>query len=475
MNQERELDAVVQKIMRMIPSMDKILSDKQIKKYEGYMERQTLKNVCLEVLSDWRRKIQSGAQLSFDEKAFFTELAQRLRNISKTSLCPLINATGVVVHTNLGRACLAEEAVDAAAAVGLSYSTLEYDLSKGERGHRNSHVEWLLCQITGAEAAIVVNNNAAAVLLVLAALAAGKETIVSRGELVEIGGSFRIPDIMNFAGSHMIEVGCTNRTHLFDYERAIGDDTAMLMKVHPSNFRITGFVTSPQREELAQLAHSHGLLFVEDLGSGCLINAKTLGLEGEDTVREILDTGVDLVTFSGDKLLGGPQIGVIAGKREFVDKLRRFPLLRALRCDKMTFAALEATLRVYLRGDWEKIPTLEMISANSVELKKKAEVLCRRIDSECGKHLLRCSVVEVEDAVGGGSYPEFPLAGLGVALVPASLSGGVAEMQQRLRTCSHPVIAAVHDDELIIHVRTVREFEIEHLISSLQEVLVDRK
>ncbi|MBR1895553.1 MAG: L-seryl-tRNA(Sec) selenium transferase, partial [Pyramidobacter sp.] len=343
--------------MRLLPSMDKILSDRRLAEFEEHIGRSAVKDVCVRLLSQWRTKILNGENAVYDETRFFAELLLKLNKMASPSLRPVLNCTGVVVHTNLGRSCLAEEAIDAAAAAGLGYSTLEYDLESGSRGHRNAHVEWLLCRLTGAEAAVVVNNNAAAVLLVLAALAAKKDAVVSRGELVEIGGSFRIPDIMSFAGTRLVETGCTNRTHLRDYENAITDDTVMLLKVHPSNFRISGFVTSPEREELARLAHSKGLLMVEDLGSGILVGNETLGLEGESTVHDCLSAGVDLVTFSGDKILGGPQMGAVVGKKELIDKLRRYPLLRALRCDKMTLAALEATLRIYLRGDWKKIPT----------------------------------------------------------------------------------------------------------------------
>lgn len=455
--------------VRSLPSMESILSDSRLHEYGTYVDRGTLKDLCRQTLSEWREKILAGEIAVYEEKRFYADLLAGLGRLAKPGLRPVLNCTGVVVHTNLGRSCLAEEAVDAAAAAGLSYSTLEYDLDSGGRGQRNNHVEWLLCRLTGAEAAVVVNNNAAAVLLVLAALAAGKEAVVSRGELVEIGGSFRIPDIMSFAGTRLVETGCTNRTHLSDYERAISEETVMLLKVHPSNFRITGFVAAPERGELARLAHERGLLLVEDLGSGILVEKDALGLEGETTVRESLQAGCDIVTFSGDKILGGPQMGAVVGKKALIDKLRRYPLLRALRCDKMTLAALEATLRIYLRGDWKKIPTLEMIAVSPEELRARAERLKQKIDARCASSGLRTVVVPVEDAVGGGAYPERPLRGWGIAVSHEVVGAGT--LQRSLRACSVPVVTAAHCDEVLLHVRTLRPFEEDALVVSLHEVM----
>ncbi len=460
-----------QRQLRLLPSMERLLSDERLEAYRRLLDRDSLKAVCGETISAWREKLRSGLVAAYSEDHFFADLVKRLARLTTPSLRPVINCTGVVVHTNLGRSCLAEEAIDAAASAGLGYSTLEYDLDTGRRGQRNAHVEELLCRVTGAEAAVVVNNNAAAVLLVLAALAANKDAVVSRGELVEIGGSFRIPDIMRFAGTRLVETGCTNRTHLYDYERAITPDTAILLKVHPSNFRITGFVASPAREELARLAHSRGLLAVEDLGSGILVGGEALGLGGETTVNECLAAGVDLVTFSGDKILGGPQAGVVVGRGELVDRLRRYPLLRALRCDKMTLAALEATLRIYLRGDWKKIPTLEMISRPAEELKLRAENLRRKIGERIPGADAMTKVVPADDAVGGGAYPEQPLAGWAVAVAPTRAGLGAGELRERLRRCATPVIAGARNDELLIHVRTLRAFEEDHLIASLREAL----
>lgn len=461
----------VQDVMRSLPAMDKILSDSSLKEYKSAIDHESLKKICTDALTLWREKILSGEITSFDENMFFSDLRQELKRRLHPSLRPVLNCTGVVVHTNLGRSCLAEEAVKAVAEVAGRYSTLEYNLESGERGQRNDHVEWLLCQLTGAEAAVVVNNNAGAVLLVLAALAAKKEAVVSRGELVEIGGSFRIPDIMSFAGTRLVEVGCTNRTHLKDYQSAITDETVMLMKVHPSNFRISGFVSMPAREELAELAHSRGLMMMEDLGSGILLDAETLGIEGESTVIECLKAGVDIVTFSGDKILGGPQIGAVVGSKKIIDKIRRYPLLRALRCDKMTLAAMETTLRLYLSGDWKKIPTLAMISADPDELRKRAENLRNKIDASCSGLAVKTGIEAVDDAVGGGAYPERPLPGWAVAVHPLKENVSAGVLQERLRAAQVPVVAGARNNELLIHLRTLQTADEDVLVSSLSEAL----
>ncbi len=455
--------------------MEKILSDERLKEFESLIDRDSLKKICNDILECTRSQILNWEVKCYDDSEFFEQLVCELKRRLQPTLRPVLNCTGVVVHTNLGRSCLAREAAEAAMGVACGYSTLEYNLVTGSRGQRNVHIEWLLCQLTGAEAAVVVNNNAGAVLLVLAALARNKEVVVSRGELVEIGGSFRIPDIMRFAGTKLIEIGCTNRTHLKDYENAITDETVMLMKVHPSNFRITGFVSHPAREGIAQLAHAKGLIMIEDLGSGTLLDAKILGIEGEPSVCECLKAGVDIVTFSGDKILGGPQIGAIVGKKELIDKIRKYPLLRALRCDKMTLTAMETTLRLYLSGAWKKIPTLNMISVSPEELKTRALKLKKSIDAACSDFRIQTNVVPVEDAVGGGAYPERPLPGWAVSIFARDKKLNAGILQERLRNAKMPVIAGACKDELLIHLRTLPSDDEELLIASLREALaVDR-
>ncbi len=447
--------------------MEKVLNDERCSEYLVLMDREMFKDLCSSILDGLRRSILSGAMDSFRQDDFFVLLNERMNAFKYPSLRPVINATGVVVHTNLGRSCLAEEAVDAVTEVARGYSTLEYDLKAGERGQRNTHVESLLCRITGAEAAVVVNNNAGAVLLCLAALSSGRSAVVSRGELVEIGGSFRIPDIMSFSGTKLVEVGTTNRTHIRDYAGAIDDDTAMIMKVHPSNFKIVGFHKEVSREELAALARDRGVIFMEDLGSGVMADLSGSGLGGEITVKGCLQAGVDLVTFSGDKLLGGPQIGGIVGKRDLVDRIRTYPLLRALRCDKMTLAAMEATLRLYVRGLSAKIPTVAMLSMGQMDIKNRCDLLASSLRS--GIPSASIDVVEVPDAVGGGAYPGTDLPGFAVSIRSDSISSG--SLQERLRASRTPIIAGARDGALLIHGRTLLEGDDSIVLEALLEIL----
>jgi len=384
----------------------------------------------------------------------------------------VVNATGVVLYTNLGRALLAKEAVDAVNSVVANYSTLEYSPETGSRGHRNDHVEWLLCRLTGAEAAIVVNNNAAAVILSLGALAKDKETVISRGELVEIGGSFRIPEIMALSGSKMVEVGTTNMTHLSDFESAITQETAMILKVHPSNFSVEGFTSSVPREELAKLAHDNNIIFMEDLGSGMLTESHITYGKADPTVRSCIEAGVDLVTSSGDKLLGGPQIGVIAGSARLVDKLRQYQLLRALRVDKMTLAAFEATLRLYLKGETGSIPTFRMINRDAEDMKRQAKRFKRKLSGLLGKTRLRSvflDVVPVKDTVGGGSFPGSELPGFAVSLKLPEL-GSAGKLAEKLRSLEIPVITGASDDRVLFHVRTLSEKDEKWILGGFREM-----
>ncbi|SMG11580.1 L-seryl-tRNA(Sec) selenium transferase [Dethiosulfovibrio salsuginis] len=454
-------------LLREIPSMEKVLSDERCLRYGDLVERDVMKEICSSLLDGLRKAILSGELDSFRRDDFFVLLDESMDIYKRSSLRSVVNATGVVVHTNLGRSCLAEEAVDAVNQVARGYSTLEYDLKAGERGQRNSHVESLLCRVTGGEAAVVVNNNAGAVLLCLAALSSGRSAVVSRGELVEIGGSFRIPDIMTFSGTKLVEVGTTNRTHLKDYAGAIGDDTAMIMKVHPSNFKIVGFHKEVPREELAALAQEREVIFMEDLGSGVLADLSGSGLEGEITVRECLESGVDLVTFSGDKLLGGPQIGGIVGKRDLIERIRTYPLLRALRCDKMTLAAMEATLRLYLKGSSSKIPTVAMLTISSEDLKGRCENLACKLRSVMPDGSI--DVVEVADAVGGGAYPGRDLPGWAVSLRVGSLSAG--SLQEALRKRETPIVAGARDGALMIHGRTLLKGDDERVFDALSSIV----
>lgn len=394
----------------------------------------------------------------------------RLDQRSKPRLRRVINATGVVLHTNLGRAPLARAAFEQLAAVSEGYSNLELDLNAGERGSRYSHVQDLLCRLTGAEAALVVNNNAGAVLLVLSALASGREVVVSRGELVEIGGSFRVPEVMSQGGAILREVGTTNKTHLFDYERAIGHSTGALMKVHTSNFKIVGFTQSVERSEIVTLGRRYGLPVIEDLGGGVLLRLEDFGLEHEPTVPESLTAGVDLVTFSGDKLLGGPQSGIIAGRRDLVETCRRHPLTRALRIDKLTLAALEATLRIYLdpARAIREIPTLRMLALSADELKAKAEALKDKITTATGERV-RVEVLPGTSQAGGGALPGVEMPTFLVAISPKSKTA--AAVEAGLRTANPPVMARIHRDLLLLDPRTLSDDEYDLVGAALVQAL----
>ncbi len=381
----------------------------------------------------------------------------------------VINATGVVVHTNLGRSVLPDAALEMLALVGGGYSNLEFDLNSGGRGSRYSLVADLLCELTGAEAALVVNNNAAAVMLCLDTLAKGREVVVSRGQLVEIGGSFRIPEVMSRTGAILKEVGATNRTHPHDYEAAICEATAMLLKVHTSNYRIIGFTGEVGGGDLAAIGHRHGLAVMEDLGSGCLVDLSAFGLSREPTVAEVVGSGVDIVTFSGDKLLGGPQAGIIVGKKDLIGKVRANPMNRALRIDKFTLAGLEAVLRLYLDPDEavRRIPTLAMLACGVEEIKKKARRLARLLKGVADA--CEVAVVPVVSRVGGGSLPEQELPSQAVALVPRRLSA--AGFEARLRGLDLPVIGRIVDDHIVLDLRTVAADEIRPLAVAIEAAL----
>lgn len=462
----------IQDAMRSIPSMDKMLSMPWVSQYQAEIGRESVKFIISEVLEDQRKKIFENPSSVFDIEEISFEAEKRLKVRAYRSLRPVVNATGVVLHTNLGRSLLAKEAIDAVCSVAESYSTLEYSPQSGSRGYRNDHVEWLLCRLTGAEAAIVVNNNAGAVILSLAGLVKGKESIISRGELVEIGGSFRIPEIMAFSGTRMVEVGTTNMTHLYDYENALSEETGMILKVHPSNFSLQGFTSSVSREDLAKLAHDQKVIFMEDLGSGMLIETDSSFLKGDFTVKACIEAGVDLVTFSGDKLLGGPQIGVIAGSGELIDKLRKHPLLRALRVDKMTFAAFEATLRLYLKGRTEEIPTFSMLNRDPDDMKRQAVKFKKKLLDLFGKTRLSAvylDVVLVKDTVGGGSFPGSELPGYAVSLKLPEM-GSSGKLSEKLRLLTIPVIAGVSDDKILFHVRTLSEKDEKAILNGFKEM-----
>ncbi len=382
-------------------------------------------------------------------------------------LSRVINATGVILHTNLGRASLSAAARTAVARVAAGYCTLEYDLSTGERGKRGRRAEELLVQLTGAEAALIVNNCASAALLILTVLAHDGETIVSRGELVEIGGDFRVPDVMSNSGTRLIEVGTTNRTRLEDYRQAINENTRLLMRVHPSNYRIVGFTTSPDLATLSSLAHEAGLFLYEDAGSGAIADLTRYGLGDEPIISDSLTAGADVVTFSGDKLLGGPQAGLIVGRSKIIECLRSNSLYRALRADKLCLAALEATLHAHRRGALNEIPTFQMLSLSAEAIEKRGRNLIQRLE-EVGPSGLKAKIIEGHSAVGGGSGPNVHPSTALVALDHEKLNAN--EIESRLRAASPPVISRIADGHVLLDLRTVDISDESDLITALKSL-----
>jgi L-seryl-tRNA(Ser) seleniumtransferase len=454
---KRVLSSEQADLLRQIPSVDELLSQPRLSVLAGRVDRSLLLEITRAVLADLRAKIagegpQSIASLSAGGvESLVADMVERLL---ARSLWPVINATGVILHTNLGRAPLAFAVVDELRRTAVQFSNLEYDLEAGNRGKRDVHTAELLRRLTGAEDAIVVNNCAAAVLLVLAALAKSGEVIVSRGELIEIGDGFRIPEIMAESGALLREVGTTNRTRLADYENAIGEKTRLLLRVHPSNFQMTGFTDKPSLEDLVALSRRTGLPLMEDLGSGCLVDLSPYGIS-EPTVRQSIEAGVGLVTFSGDKLLGGPQAGIIAGKKELVTRVRRHPLFRALRVDKLTITALEVTLGAYLRAAYDEIPALQMIRATPAELKRRAENFLRELRPELPLGETELEVIPGESLVGGGSTPAQSLPTHLIRLASARRSAAQLEARLRRAPTGVPVIARVEEDRLVLDLRTV--------------------
>ncbi len=459
-------------LLRQLPAIDRLLNTPPLSDLAAACPHAQLREAAQRAAEQLRRQVlDETAPLPDISIAAAARLAGAyLQALETPSLRRVLNLTGTVLHTNLGRAPLAETALTAVQEVARGYSTLEYDLQQGRRGERHVHVEELLCRLTGAEAALAVNNNAGAVLLALSALAGGKSALVSRGELIEIGGSFRIPEIMAAGGVRLVEVGATNKTHLDDYRRAIGPDTALILKVHTSNYRILGFTAAVTGEELTALGKERGIPVLEDLGSGLLIDLTALGLPREPTVRETLASGIDLVTFSGDKLLGGPQAGLIAGTRELVAKLKKHPLARALRLDKMTLAALEATLRLYLDPQRAlcEVPTLRLLAIPGDELQRRCRELLPALQAAAGEQA-RLEIVATTATVGGGAMPLAELPGWAVAVDPGEVS--LQELTARLRAAEPPVIGRVQDDRLLLDPRTLLPGEEPLLAAALGQAL----
>ena len=457
------------KELRKIPAIDRLLHAAEAAE-PGRYPHALLVEALREAAAQIRQEVQNGVQENPGEETVLEAARKILQRAEQPRLRRVVNGSGVILHTNLGRAPLGRRAAEAVKAVMEGYSTLEYDLESGERGTRYAHVEEQICRLTGAEAAIVVNNNAAAVLLMLSALAKEREVLVSRGELVEIGGSFRVPDVMRQSGVQLVEVGATNKTHLYDYAQAINQNTAAILKVHTSNYRIVGFTAQPELAELTELARQQGLIMMEDLGSGTLV---PMMLEGyaEPTVKERLAAGIDLVTFSGDKLLGAGQAGIIAGKRVYVEKLKKHPLLRAVRIDKLSLAALEGTLLEYLLGDALKyLPVLAMLQATPADLQEKAETLAAGLKKVLPEQC-QVSVEAVSSQTGGGAFPAVDLPGFGVALTVAGMKASVLE--ERLRRRMLPIVARIQYDRLVFDVRCLSEVDQAEIIAACREIAVN--
>jgi len=466
--------------LRRLPAVDRVLQEPAVTRWLTDYGRDAVVDAVRDALDELRREIMSAeaADGTPEMDSVLARVQARLDDMLCPTLEPVINATGVILHTNLGRAPLSDAVLDAMRHVGRGYSNLEYDLEVGGRGSRYVHAEALLCRLTGAEAALLVNNNAGAVLLALSALARGREVIISRGQLVEIGGGFRIPDVMAQSGALLVEVGTTNRTYIADYERAIGEHTAALMRVHSSNFRIMGFSHQPSLFDLVALAHRRSLPLLDDLGSGTLIDTSSFGLTHEPTVQESVAAGADLVTFSGDKLLGGPQAGMIVGRADLVAELRRYPLTRALRVDKTTLAGIKANLLHYLKGEaLTHIPIWRMIASSVDEIAERARRLLDALGAPGG----RCDLVPGRSMIGGGSLPEESLPTMCIALPQGSAAGsesadaganaGANALARALRRGTPPVVARIQGDRVLLDLRTVLPGQEERLAAVVRDVL----
>ena len=492
------MSSELQERLRQLPSVDELLRHPALAPMVSAGARPLLVEAARATLLATREEIRAGAPGSTIE-AIALRVAERFLEHQRHSLRPVINATGVIINTNLGRAPLSQESLQAIATVAQGYSNLEYDLEAGERGSRHTHVRSVLRELTGAEDALVTNNNAAAVLLILSTLAAGREVIISRGQLVEIGGGFRVPDVMRQSGARLVEIGTTNRTHLRDYEEAITPETAVLLSVHPSNFRMTGFTESVPIGALAELAHRRGLLTVEDLGSGCLVDTARFGLAHEPTPQESIVAGADVICFSGDKLLGGPQAGVILGKSELMQRVGKHPLMRAIRIDKLTLAALEATLRHYQAQEaTERIPIWRMIATPPEAVALRAN----RWAHQLGEWGIQAEVIIGQTTIGGGSLPgetlPTTLLAVGEAETRAQTSGedmnydsrangheAISAADQppspqrstldalaaRLRAGEPPVVARILRDHLLLDPRTVLPEQDSTLLEALKAAI----
>ena len=459
-------------LYRMIPKVDLLLENEGIKslmKAHGYRVVMDAVRHETDALREYIRTSEDAKEAEHRISALPERITAYAQQLCRPNVRKVINGTGTILHTNLGRAPISQAQADKLARVVSGYSNLEYDLEAGARGERYAHIEDLICRLTGAEAAMVVNNNAAAVLLILSTMTKGGEVIVSRGELVEIGGKFRIPDVMEQSGARLVEVGTTNKTHTDDYEAAISEETRAIMKVHTSNYRVVGFSESVDAQELKQMADAHGLPVIEDLGSGTLVDLEQYGLEHEPTVQESVRAGIDVISFSGDKLLGGPQAGIIIGRKRYIDQMKKNQLTRALRIDKFTVTALELVLLEYLNEETlaDRLPVLRMLRESGESARRRAETLCGMIRDQ--KVQADLAVEEVFSQVGGGSLPTELLRSAAVVIRSGKVSA--AGLEKRMRHLEVPIVCRVSDDAVLLDVRTIPGEEFEIVARMLGEVL----
>lgn len=459
----------IEKIYKEIPSVDMVLGMEKVKKLAAVYGRSSVVDTVRSILDGFRK---NPKPMNREDITNFVleELEKCINEKERCALKKVINATGIILHTNLGRAPLPDDAIELIKEVSEGYSNLEFDLKKGSRGSRYSHIDYILKEVTGAESAMIVNNNAAAVFLCLNTLGNNKEVIVSRGEEVEIGGFFRIPDIILRSSAKMVEVGTTNRTRISDYCNSITDETSILLKVHTSNYKITGFTESVSLEELVHLAREKDLIVMEDLGSGNLYDLSNIGLPYEPTVQDSILKGADIVTFSGDKLLGGPQCGIILGKKNLIDRIKQNPLSRILRCDKLKIAALSSVLKFYLNPDTvvEHVPILKMMTLKENELFKRANELKKMLSNLIdGKAIV--DIIDVLDEVGGGSLPGVTLKGKAVSVRPVYMNAN--DIQEKLRNADIPIVCRINNDSLILNVRTVETKYFKYIAETFLEIL----
>ena len=444
-------------LFRKLPKLDIIMKDEKLEKYRDELNYNTFYNLVKDVIDSYREDIKNGKIGDFEKEDIIRDILEKAKFAGNNKLKKVINGSGVIIHTNLGRSVLNKKVAEKMAEVAENYNNLEYNLETGKRGNRNSHVEELICKITGAEGALVVNNNAAAVIICLNEFARGKNSIVSRGELVEIGGSFRIPDIMELSGSKLKEVGTTNKTNSLDYERAIDEETALILKVHRSNFKITGFTDEVDNREIARIGKEREVLTMEDLGSGVLVDFSKYGVVKEPTVQESIASGIDIVTISGDKLLGGPQCGIILASEENINRLKKNQYLRAFRVDKLVLSALENTLKFYLdeREAVREIPTLRMITEKSSEVLKRAEKLQEMLKLEN----ISTEIIETRAKIGGGSMPEETVPSYALVFI-----GDAVKLEKYFRIGDINIIGRIADDSFILDMKTIRDEDMEIIV-----------